>query len=251
MVDDIIEQVQPVANEPQIVETNTSSMVDRQAYDALAGEIAKLNAGFSEVKGKADKFDKVRSAFVGDDDTTSKEKFVEDFVKDPESVIKRIQRETIESEVNPLKQQLKETKLSESDNKTINYLKQTDSNFDNVVAAMKDYSGAEFDKYKDSPDRFEILYSLTKTRMDRDINKKAAQTKAVGEAKQVSNITAVSAQPTTVLTGEPDSPNQRFYKEMDTLKSEYRNEEVLDKWMDVFFDEANPQGFWSKHNKED
>ena len=253
MADEIIEQ-SGVSNDTPIVETNTSSMVDKQAYNELVSEITKLNAGLGEVRAKSEedyqKLGKVRSALMGDDETSHKEKFVEDFVKDPESVIKRIQKETIDNEVNPLKKQLKDRSLSDADDKAISFLKATDSNFDNVVAAMEQYTSADFKKYEESPDRFELLYSLTKTRMDRDVNRKAAQTKAVGEAKQVSNVTAVSAQPNVVLTSEPESPNQRFYNEVGTLRSEFKSDEVLDKWTDVFFDESNPQGFWSKHSKD-
>lgn len=234
-----------------IIENNAASMVDKQAYEALLGEINRLNAGFNEVKSKAEKIDKISSVLRGEDETETKEKFVKEFVEDPERVIRNIQKETIEKEVTPLKEQLRQKELKEADSKAIEYLKRTDpNNFDLIVSNMQNYVAKDFENVKDNPDRFEYLYALTKTRMERDLNMKAAQIKASGEAKAVSNVNAVSAQPNVVTSQQPESPNQQFLSEIENLKKEHRSDEVLDKWLDVLLDENNPNGFWSKHGKD-
>jgi hypothetical protein len=250
MGDTIVEEGNVVQQEP-VVESRSEAMIDKSAYDKLQAQIESLTAGFDGGKSRSEidsqKLEKVRTALIGDDGSTSKQKFVDAFVENPEAVLEERNKKAINEAVSPLLKKLEDRDLSDADTRAMNYLKSTDSDYVNVVANMKTYVGKEFTEHEKSKDRFEILYSLTKARMERENGKKTATTNAIKEAKDLTNTKAVSEQPRGTTITEADSPNAGFYKNVADAKAEFRSDDVLDSWADIFFDESNPQGFWTKH----
>jgi len=253
MGEEIVEKENVVQQEP-VVESKPEAMIDKSAYDKLQAQIESLTTGFDSVKSQSEvdsqKLEKVRTALVGDDGGSNKQKFVDAFVENPEAVLEERNKKAIDKAVSPLLDKLENRDLDDADSRAMTFLKSSDSDYDNVVNNMKTYVGEEFTKYKKSNDRFEILYSLTKARMEREKGKKTATTNAIKDAKDLTNTKAVTEQPRGTTITEADSPNAGFYKSVADAKEEFNSDKSLDLWSDVFFDEKNPNGFWSRHDIE-
>jgi len=228
-----VEQPQATEPEPEPV-VDSKPAVDFEAVNTIKQQMSGYEKQIAQQNEKLKELDRIKKAIVGDDLTTGmnekeKERFFQDLAENPTETIKRVQRESVSSELQEIRNWQKQQDLNRANTQTRAYLSQSDPDFTNVENNMAKYlRPEEFEMYKDSPDGYEILYSKAKTRMEIENKQKAQQTQtATNTAKNIANQTANSEIP---------------------VSSGGREEVVVDD-LDRNIQTARSEGRWNKGNE--
>ncbi len=228
---------EPVENTPQdtSVVDDVSDKKQSVNYDsaiaAITAELNSIKQTSSEVKAKADKFDRVTEALTGETDKKAKaEKFFTEFAQDPDNTLKKYYGDMSKSEIEQIKSDLKDMRLKDLDAAHIKDLQANDKDFSFVWNNMsKVISEKEYNEYKDKENRAEIYYGMAKARLAKAMNtNKEEENKQIEEAKNLANQTAVSAKPSSGVEVKNEDEYTRRQNILNEKRDKFDSEGVRD-----------------------
>jgi len=143
---------------PESVVEDSKPKVDDEAVSAIKQQLSGYERKIAQQDEKLKELDRIKKAIVGDDITVGmndkdKEKFFQDLADNPTETIKKLTRETANSELQEIKNWQRQQDLARSNMAIRDYLSKSDSDFVTVEKNMANYlKPEEFEQYKDNPD---------------------------------------------------------------------------------------------------